>query len=199
MLCYDALYYAATVKPYEWFEPWVPMWTQIGTHMHWEPQIEAMARGFIYGAFKLNKETDPFPDYISVHIRHTDFAYYCTGKTAVECFPPLSTYGDKVDEIKAELLEKKGLKVDKVLVTSDEEDEEWWKTVEEYGWHRINWVAERTEELYSEWYPIVLDSIALSLAKGFVGTASSTLSMLAARRIEDWEQGFTREVSLRFD
>jgi len=41
--------------------------------------------------------------------------------------------------------------VDKVLVTSDEEDEAWWKTVEEYGWHRINWVEEKTEEMYNEW------------------------------------------------
>jgi len=53
---------AATVKPYEWFEPWVPMWTQVGRFMHWEPKIEAMARNYVYHAFKLNSETDPFPE-----------------------------------------------------------------------------------------------------------------------------------------
>jgi len=45
-------------------------------------------------------------------------------------------------------------------------------------------------------YPIVLDSVALSLGKGFVGTTRSTLSLLASKRVQDWEDGFVREVHL---
>lgn len=82
-----------------------------------------------------------------------------------DCFPPLSVYDEKVKEVRAELLEKNGVQVDKVLVTSDEEDEAWWKTVEDYGWHRINWVAEKTEEEYSEWCVMIYSIFFYSLHK----------------------------------
>ncbi|KAF8575748.1 hypothetical protein K439DRAFT_1397924 [Ramaria rubella] len=192
LLCFDELYYAASVKPYEWFEEWVPAWTQVGRYMHWTPPMEALARKYILRAFGLN-DGDPFPSYISVHIRHTDFVQMCKDD---DCFPPLSTYGAKVDEIKADLLELHGVNIDKVLVASDEEDPVWWQAVQDFGWYRIDWVAERTEEMYSEWHPIVLDSVALSLGKGIVGTTRSTLSLLAAKRVQDWEGGLVREVHL---
>jgi hypothetical protein len=89
--------------------------------------------------------------YISVHIRHTDFVQLCNDANKANCFPPLSVYGEKVDEVKADLHALHGVTVDRVLVASDEEDTTWWDTVRDYGWHRIDWVAEGTEEKYSEW------------------------------------------------
>ena len=86
-----------------------------------------------------------------MHIRHTDFAQLCNDAIKPNCFPPLSIYGAKVEEIQAELLELHGVSTNRVLVASDEEDPAWWNTVLEYGWHRIDWVTERTEEVYSEW------------------------------------------------
>jgi len=194
MLCFDELYYAASVKDYEWTEDWVPSWTQVGKYLRWAPSMETLARSFIMRAFGLTPN-DPFPSYISVHIRHTDFAQMCKDDETKDCFAPLSAYSEKIDEIRAELLEHHGVSVDNVLVASDELDPAWWATVEEIGWHRIDWEAEGTEEQYSEWYPIILDSVALSLGKGFVGTVRSTLSLLAAKRVQDWEDGFVREVS----
>ena len=38
----------------------MPAWTQVGKHMRWEPKMEALAHGFIKGAFGLSPQ-DPFP------------------------------------------------------------------------------------------------------------------------------------------
>ncbi|KAF8525036.1 hypothetical protein BU17DRAFT_83942 [Hysterangium stoloniferum] len=192
MLCYDSIYYAATTKDYEWFEEWTPAWTLVGRHMRWAPNVESLARNYISKAFDL-KAGEPFPPYIGVHVSHMDFVQLCNDGIS-DCSPPLSVYHEKVKEIKHELFALHGLSVNKVLIISDGGDAAWWNIVQDYGWHRIDWTSDTTTELSSQWYPIVLDSIALSLAKGFVGTKHSTLSLLATKRVQDWEHGFTREV-----
>ena len=69
-------------------------------------------------------------------------------------------------------------------------------TLRAFGWNFINHTAERTEELYGAWYPVLIDKAVLSSAIGFVGTASSTLSVLNANRVEDWNQGIIRMVPI---
>jgi hypothetical protein len=54
------LFLASSVKPYEWFEEWVPAWTQVGKYMRWAPKMEELANGFIKRAFGLAPE-DPLP------------------------------------------------------------------------------------------------------------------------------------------
>lgn len=38
-------------------------------------------------------------------------------------------------------------------------------------------------------YPIFIDAVIQSRGKGFVGTMSSTMSLLAMRRVQDWNDG----------
>ena len=38
-------------------------------------------------------------------------------------------------------------------------------------------------------YPTLIDQALLSMGKAFVGTQSSTMSILSARRVEDWNDG----------
>lgn len=57
------------------------------------------------------------------------------------------------------------------------------------GWRTPNHTAERTEEKYGKWYPALIDAIVQSLAVGFVGTDGSTMSLVAKRRVEDWNGG----------
>ena len=60
-----------------------------------------------------------------------------------------------------------------------------------YGWSHINHTSPEslTVQKYGEWYPLLIDKAILSMGIGFVGTRSSTFSILNARRVEDWNDG----------
>jgi len=79
--------------------------------------------------------------------------------------------------------------------TKDERDPRFWEEVREIGWVHFNHVEEGTLEKYGEWYLPIVDIVAQSMAIGFVGTASSTFSLVSARRVEDWNGGPTILVS----
>ena len=65
------------------------------------------------------------------------------------------------------------------------------------GWVFVNHTAEATVEKYGEWYAPLLDTIIQSHAMGFVGTKSSTFSLVGERRVQDWHGGVYRDVSIR--
>lgn len=44
-------------------------------------------------------------------------------------------------------------------------------------------------------YPALIDAVVQSMGIGFVGTARSTMSLVAAKRVEDWNGGISRQVS----
>ena len=44
-------------------------------------------------------------------------------------------------------------------------------------------------------YPIFIDAAAQSMGNGFVGTYKSTMSLMGARRVVDWQGGVWREVN----
>ena len=46
---------------------------------------------------------------------------------------------------------------------------------------------------------MLIDNVALSMGVGFVGSGSSTFSLLNARRVEDWNDGITEIVSHYID
>lgn len=41
-------------------------------------------------------------------------------------------------------------------------------------------------------YPLLIDAVMQSMGHGFVGTTQSTMSIIAARRVEAWQHGATR-------
>ena len=74
---------------------------------------------------------------------------------------------------------------------TDENDPRFYDELRSYGWSYLNHTAEATFEKYGEWYPLLLDKVALSMGLGFVGTQHSTFSVLNAARVEDWNGGVT--------
>ncbi|KAI5122360.1 hypothetical protein M0805_004118 [Coniferiporia weirii] len=194
MACFDFPYYLASVNNFEFQYDYSPAWRFVGTHAHWNPRIETIARDLVRQTFGVASDA-PMPPFISIHVRHGDFGVYCQGaENADACFAPLSAFAARVDEVKAELREKKGIEVEHVLVTSDERDVEWWNAVRELGWEWVDHAELKTVETYGLWYPVLLDAVVQSLGAGFVGTDRSTMSLIAQRRVEDWNGGATREV-----
>lgn len=68
-----------------------------------------------------------------------------------ECFPPLSAYARRVEEVRTELRLKKGINVDLVIMTSDERDPAWWESVRELGWKRIDHGKMGTVKTFNLW------------------------------------------------
>ena len=46
----------------------------------------------------------------------------------------------------------------------DETDPAFWKQMTDYGWDYLNHTAERTEERYGEWYPLLIDKVVTPLS-----------------------------------
>jgi len=82
--------------------------------------------------------------------------------------------------------------VNHVVVTSDERNATWWREVAQLGWFAPD--HSETKEKYGEWYPVLIDAVIQSQGVGFVGTDRSTMSIIAARRVESWQKGPYRQV-----
>jgi hypothetical protein len=93
-----------------------------------------------------------YSQFISVHARRDDFQNWCGEFTKEECFASLSVIGRRVDEVKAEVLQQKGVAVNHVIITSDERDDAWWDQVVELGWRTPDHAGLKTEERYGVWY-----------------------------------------------
>lgn len=88
----------------------------------------------------------------------------------------------------------RGEKIADCDLNLDELDPNFWAQVKAVGWKHIDHKVEQTVENHGEWYAPVVDIVAQSLGSGFVGTKSSTVSLLSARRVEYWNQGVIRLV-----
>jgi hypothetical protein len=145
-----------------------------------------------------------------IHARHRDFKVFCGDRPLDECYASLPVIARRVQEVKDELLTTRGIVADHVIMTSDEDNATWWQGVEEQGWkrlHHLKWAQadeptgeppvkgapERLQRLHS-WYPLILDAVVQSSGVGFVGTDGSTMSMIARRRTETWNNGVSRTV-----
>jgi len=154
--------------------------------------LERLADVYIREALDL-REGASIPPFISVHVRHNDFADWCEeGFTANECFAPLSAIAQRVREVQDEIIDRKAINVTHIILTSDEKDNTWWSEVYELGWTRPD--HSRTKELYGDWHPILIDAVIQSRSLGFVGTARSTVSVLSNKRVESWQDGAVRTV-----
>ena len=67
-----------------------------------------------------------------------------------DCFAPISVIARRVEEVKQELLERKGLVVNHVIMTSDEKNATFWDDVVAQGWFRVD--HSETVEIYGAWY-----------------------------------------------
>lgn len=59
LLCFDFLYYMGVVQPFEWMQDYSPQWA-VGTHVHWEPKLHAIAESYLRRLFGI-KEDDANP------------------------------------------------------------------------------------------------------------------------------------------
>ncbi|KAF5368478.1 hypothetical protein D9758_002235 [Tetrapyrgos nigripes] len=191
MLCYDYLYYVCTQEPFEWDKDWSASWRFVAQHMHWTPSLESLADSYIRRTMGI-EGNEPTPPYISIHVRHNDFHFWCGDVPVEDCLAKLPAYVQRVREVQEEILEKKGISVNHVIVTSDEKDDAWWQEVAELGWLRIDHSMTAVE--HGEWYPVLIDAVIQSGGLGFVGTDRSTMSVLAWRRVQDWHGGSYRMV-----
>ncbi|KAF7317860.1 hypothetical protein MKEN_00873900 [Mycena kentingensis (nom. inval.)] len=191
MLCFDYLYYVGASNTYEWEADYSPAWRFAGQYMHWTEKLINLAERYVREALVVAPYTPDTPPYIAVHVRHGDFAGWCQVPLK-ECFAPLSAFARRVDEVQEEIWEKKKIVVDRVIVTSDEQDPVWWEAVNDLGWVRPD--HSETAAIHGAWYPILIDAAIQSGAAGFVGTDRSTVSIMAKRRVESWNNGPTRMV-----
>jgi hypothetical protein len=137
---------------------------------------------------------------VSLHLRRGDFGTYCGGHPET-CFPPIGELVRLVDEVRSEVLAKSGVNIlpNDVVVTSDESDPSWWSEIRAQGWTYVNHTKERTVEEYGLWYPAFIDAMIQSMGTGFIGTHQSTMSLVAGRRVEDWNGGVVKMASVSYD
>ncbi|CAK5280278.1 unnamed protein product [Mycena citricolor] len=196
LLCYDFLYYVVAHQVLFLTEEQSgsdrqhgsPAWRSVGTHMHWNPSLEELAESYLRAAMRLPEES-PLVPFISVHVRHADFESWCNGIPVKQCFASLAAINRQVQQIRAEMLRLSGVRIHHVVMTSDEKDAIWWHDVAELGWLRID--HSRTAHIYGEWYPVLIDAVIQSKGAAFVGTDRSSMSVLAGRRVEDWQNGLS--------
>ncbi|KAJ3344313.1 hypothetical protein HDU93_000103 [Gonapodya sp. JEL0774] len=201
LLCFDDVYYTGLIYPNpgdDFFNDYSPMWNHIGVHMRWKSTLVDIANQYLRKHFGV-QEDDSIPPFISVHVRRDDFKMACSKDiTLDQCFASLKSFRHRVQDLQKALLSRpEKINVTEVIVTSDERDPRWWEQVAELGpgWRWINHTVERTEERYGKWYPLVLDVVFQSMGAGFVGTRGSTMSNIAAKRVQDWHGGPSFEVA----
>lgn len=153
-----------------------------------------------------DRDTILYP-YIVIHARRGDFINYCANETVGDCFPPLSSFQREVEAVREELWSQKGINVkeEDVIVTSNDRSSEWWDEVAKIGWKRVQIPDSiRIEEEEGEredvpqrlWKQMLVEAAIQGWSAGFVGTRGSTMSLLAKRRVEEWQKGSTRFIGL---
>ncbi|KAF5326229.1 hypothetical protein D9611_000410 [Ephemerocybe angulata] len=201
LACYDFLYYATSgITDYEWKYPWSPEWRVIGVHLPFTDRMIDLATKYlrtVYSKELTQSGLNDLPPLITVHIRRGDFTGVGQCSNDKPCRTGTELFAKAVDEVKKQLAEERGLQVPSVFITSDEKEPLFWDEISALGWRFINHTAEKTLDRYGEWYPPLIDTVALSLGVGFVGTLDSTFSTLSARRVEDWNRGAIRLVDRR--
>ncbi|KIY73465.1 hypothetical protein CYLTODRAFT_448795 [Cylindrobasidium torrendii FP15055 ss-10] len=186
LMCLDYLYYVSAHRGDEFDWDYSPMWRFAGRYARFTPEITKLAQIYVNRAVGLPDDA-PTPPYISVHIRRNDFRGWCAEDVRIdECLAPVEAYARRIEQVKSELRQK-GLEVEHVVVTSDEKDKDWWADIFSRGYVSID--HSDTFKLYGVWYPVFIDAAIQGNGAGFVGTDRSTMSRLAARRVEYWHKG----------
>ncbi|KAF7332286.1 hypothetical protein MKEN_00109800 [Mycena kentingensis (nom. inval.)] len=189
LLCFDTTYWASELEGYDWSSDYSPAWRHVSQYLHYHPRVESLAQEYLRRMFGLAAE-EPIPPFVVVHARRGDFALWCKKEISVdECLPSIATFAKRVEEMKANLLKEKGISIHHVVMTSNERKEIWWDEVAAQGWFRPD--HNSTREEHGVWYPILVDGALQAMAKGIVGTDSSTVSQMSAQRIKSWNNGLS--------
>ncbi|KAJ7939701.1 hypothetical protein B0H13DRAFT_2226264 [Mycena leptocephala] len=172
LFCCNSLYFG--ISALEEAEDIDPAWQTIGRHMHWTSKLEDIGMSYIRKTL-IVEANEPIPPFVALHVRRGDFMIWL--------LRALSAYARRVAQVRDELLERTGIQADHVIVTSDETSQAWWAGVSELGWLPVD--HSHTVEQYGAWYPMFIDAVIQATASGFVGTATSTVSILAQRRVAE--------------
>lgn len=152
-------------------DPAGALWTEVGQHIRFQPEIVRLARDFVEHLFLTNPVHVEPHRFIAVHIRQGDFAE--SGRAVGTTTLPRQ-YARAVAVVQQELYKLHGADWEDlpVVFATDSKDRDWVERVEvEYGWVFLDheaWEREAGEE-HSSWLPAVLDSAVLSQAAGLVG------------------------------
>ncbi|KZT38416.1 hypothetical protein SISSUDRAFT_1021527 [Sistotremastrum suecicum HHB10207 ss-3] len=214
--CFDFVYFTGMYKGgTEWWDESSPIWHLVGRHMHWAPLIKSLAIEYVSDRLGIpaNKRDGTMPPFIAVHARRADFARVCPPRPREECLAPLSAYTRRVEETRQALAAKgfqnTGPEDLKVIMLSDEPKvtptmetdrllaplyapgsaEAWWKSVADQGWFWIDHEELNSVSKHGKWYTMLIDACIQSAGIGFVGTDRSTMSSIALRRTEEWNNG----------
>jgi hypothetical protein len=58
LLCFDFVYFAGILEPWEWAQPYFLPWTKAGTHVHWAPRMTALAQEYLVRLFNVPSKDD---------------------------------------------------------------------------------------------------------------------------------------------
>jgi len=140
LACLDYLYYitSSSEVAYEWENSWSPSWVQVGKYLRFTDDLAGIVEGYLRRAFESSDGIPPvrfYPNYslplvslfvdwlsfcslfIAVHIRRGDFGRDCDIGSD-DCFIPLATFKNKVDNMINEILETKSIHINKVILMS---------------------------------------------------------------------------------
>ncbi|KZV74816.1 hypothetical protein PENSPDRAFT_625212 [Peniophora sp. CONT] len=190
LACFDYLYYSASTTADEFYTEISPAWRFVATHMHFTPELQNLADGYLRRMFGVTEDED-IPQYITIHARRGDFKVYCRERGIDEenCFPTIEDYVEGITNIQDALEARLGIRPQHVVMVSDETNEGWWASVRLMGWYTPDHIEEKTEEQYGIWYPVLIDAVIQSSGVGLLGTPGSTMSLIAGRRVMDWYHG----------
>ncbi|TFK56646.1 hypothetical protein OE88DRAFT_1730116 [Heliocybe sulcata] len=194
VMCFDILYYVSVYEPFEYYREYSPAWRDVVSQMRWAKGLNDLAQGYIRRILAV-PEGSHIPPYIAIHFRRGDFMIHCLDWKTDGCFATLEMFAKAVSEVQEELWRRKGIRVTHVIMSSDEKDPAWWDEVAALGWRWLDHEKEQIAEKYGEWYPVLIDAVIQSSGVGFVGTDMSTMSLLAAKRTEEWHEGVSRTVT----
>ncbi|KAF9581484.1 hypothetical protein BGW38_001476 [Lunasporangiospora selenospora] len=157
-------------------------WFKVGQYFHFRAHVLAFASELIQTRAPQTK--GPSMRYIAIHLRRGDIWQKCRQETMEErmaCLTPLSYYAEVVDKVRASLGQDMP-----VIVTTDSDSEEDFKTMEELKWARLDHASYSTESRLGIFGPAMVDAVILAEADVMVGTYVSSMSRVAARRQKSW-------------
>ncbi|KAG8876594.1 hypothetical protein FRB98_007238 [Tulasnella sp. 332] len=214
LTCIDDMYAVGSWYEYEWEFELSPAWRHVGRYVRFNETVDTLAEAYVRRVLGV-EVGEGVPD---------QFIFGETIGTANrECFAPLSEFAKKIEQIRQDLrngtsstnlwrrqqnetstqTEDSDKPTDSdekaellpIIVTSDEKNQTWYTSdVAGMGWYYVDHHKEDTANKLGKWWPALIDAAVLSRARGMVGVRRSTMSLVAALRVRDWNNGPTRLV-----
>ncbi|KZV69025.1 hypothetical protein PENSPDRAFT_609280 [Peniophora sp. CONT] len=196
LACFDFVYFAAAVHSEEFWYALSPVWRDVGRHIHWQPALQDLGNEYMRRMFNV-PPGGAIPPFISIHARRGDFFDYCdqAGLPRESCYPTMDEYRFAIDRLRSAIEDKLGVSPSHVIMLSDERDPAWWAEIRAQGWYVPDHEGAGTLEKYGWWYPVLLDAVIQSSGVGLLGTPGSTFSLVAGRRVMDWQGGVYHEIA----